>query len=48
MNNVKIDSTSNIIKFLDTYGLPIIAIASVVSLIVSYKISKKIYFNKEF
>lgn len=48
MNNVKIDSTCNFIKFLDTYGLPIIAIASVVSLIVSYKISKKIYFNKEF
>ena len=48
MNNVKIDSTSNLIKFLDTYGLPIIAIVSVVSLIMSYNISKKIYLNKEF
>lgn len=48
MNNVKIDSTSNLIKFLDAYGLPVIAIVSVVLLIVSYKISKKIYLNKEF
>lgn len=48
MNNVKIDSTSNLIKFLDTYGLPIIAIVSVVSLIMSYNMSKKIYLNKEF
>lgn len=48
MNNVKIDSTSNLIKFLDTYGLPIIAIVPAVSLIMSYNISKKIYLNKEF
>ena len=46
MNNVKIDSTSNLIKFLDAYGLPIIAITSIILLIVSYKISKKIYLNK--
>lgn len=38
MNNVKIDSTSNFIKFLDAYGLPIIAITSIILLIVSYKI----------
>lgn len=48
MKCVNVDSVSNIIKFLDTYGLPLMIIVSIISLVISYFTSKKIYLKKEF
>lgn len=48
MRNISLNDSSSFIYFLDTYGLILIIVISVISLTVSYFISKRIYLNKEF
>lgn len=48
MNNVKFNSASNVIEFINKFGLPIMIIISIISITISYFISKKVYLNKEF
>lgn len=45
---IKIDIPTNIISFLDNYWFIVIPIVLIVILLISYKISEKIYLNKEF
>ena len=48
MNNVKFNSASSVIEFINKFGLPIMIIISIISIAISYFISKKVYLNKEF
>ena len=45
---IKIDIPNNIISFLDNYWFIVIPIVLIIILLISYKISKKIYLKKDF